>query len=76
MTDAELIKREKTLTAIGYMIVVFSVIMIFTGSFLVLTKTWKFNPYVVLPIALVFIIFLSGNNLKQIKKEKQARGLN
>jgi hypothetical protein len=73
MSNEELLKSEKALKPLTYMLLVASAVLLVMG--IVLTFKKGFNMLVVIPMALSPIMILNANSLKEIKKEKIARGL-
>ncbi|MET0461676.1 MAG: hypothetical protein ABW007_00925 [Chitinophagaceae bacterium] len=73
MSNEELIKSEKVLKTLTYMLLGASAVTLIIGIFLTIRN--GFNFLVIIPTTMTPIIVLNANSLKEIKKEKTARGL-
>lgn len=72
MSNEELLKNEKTLKISISVLIIGSVIILFTGIYLWLTKG-KFNAFLAIPFSLAVFLVLNAKSLKEIRKEKKAR---
>ncbi|MCG2613308.1 hypothetical protein LZZ85_03415 [Terrimonas sp. NA20] len=73
LSNEELIKNEKTLKASTYMLLGASVALLVIGIFLTFKQGFSF--LVIIPTTFTPIIIMNANSLKEIKKEKEVRGL-
>jgi len=71
MTTEELIKNQKTLKTVNTIFAVVLLMLFALNVYIVLRK--GFSAMNVVPIALLPILFLNLNNLKEIKKELDSR---
>jgi len=72
-TDEELISNEKKIKVLTIMLASSMIILFFT--FIVLAIKKGFNPIMIIPIGLLPLLIVNITNLKNIKKEKERRGL-
>lgn len=75
MSNEELLKQEKTLRISTGFLAGCALVMLFCGVYLMVTKERKFNAFLVIPISFIPIIALSAKSLKEIRKEKELRGI-
>ena len=73
MSNEELIKSEKTIKAMMYSLGFMSILLFVLGIYLVFKKGMV--AFIVIPIAFMPIFVINANSLKEIKKEREARGL-
>ncbi|MBO9660642.1 MAG: hypothetical protein J7527_17605 [Chitinophagaceae bacterium] len=73
MSNEELLKSEKALKTLTYMLLGALTVTLVIGIFLTIKQ--GFNILMVFPLTMAPILVLNGNSLKEIKKEKIARGL-
>jgi len=73
MSNEELLKQQKLLRVITYMLAGILLLLFTLTTFLSLKK--GFSALSVVPIALMPIVILNLNNLKEIKKELKSRNL-
>ncbi|WPO80794.1 redox-active disulfide protein 2 [Flavobacterium sp. KACC 22761] len=71
MSTEELIKNHKTLKTVNTIFAVVLIMLFALNIFIVCMK--GFSAMNVVPIALLPILFLNANNLKEIKKELESR---
>lgn len=71
MTTEELIKNQKTLKLVNTIFAVVLFMLFALNIFIVFMK--GFSAMNVVPIALLPILFLNINNLKEIKRELESR---
>ena len=72
-TDEELISNEKKIKVLTIMLASSMIVLFFT--FIVLAIKKGFNPIMIIPIGLLPLLIVNIMNLKNIKKEKERRGL-
>lgn len=73
MSNQELLKQQKLLRVITYMLAGMLLLLFALTTFLSLKK--GFSALSVVPIALMPIVILNLNSLKEIKKELKSRNL-
>ncbi|WP_026730661.1 hypothetical protein [Flavobacterium denitrificans] len=71
MSTEELIKNQKTLKTVNTIFAIALCILFALNIFIIYNK--GFSAMSVVPIALLPILFLNLNNLKEIKKELETR---
>lgn len=71
MTTEELIKKQKTLKTVNSIFAVVLLMLFALNVYIVLRK--GFSAMNVVPVALLPILFLNINNLKEIKRELESR---
>jgi len=71
MTTEELIKNQKTLKTVNTIFAVVLLMLFSLNVYIVLRK--GFSAMNVVPVALLPILFLNINNLKEIKRELESR---
>ncbi len=71
MTTEELIKNQKTLKTVNSIFAVVLLMLFALNVYIVLRK--GFSAMNVVPVALLPILFLNINNLKEIKRELESR---
>lgn len=72
-TDEELIRHEKKVQVLTIMLATSMIVLVFT--FIVLMIKKGFNPVMIVPIGLFPLLVVNIINLKNLKKEKEKRGL-
>lgn len=72
-TDEELISNEKKIKVLTIMLASSMIVLFCTFIVLVIKK--GFNPIMIIPIGLLPLLIVNIMNLKNIKKEKERRGL-
>jgi hypothetical protein len=73
MSTEELLKSEKVIKMLTGMLLGSVTVLLGLGIFLTIRN--GFNVLIVVPLALLPVVVLNANSLREIKKEKQARGL-
>ncbi|WP_431243156.1 hypothetical protein ACQ9BO_26875 [Flavobacterium sp. P21] len=71
MSNEELLKNEKLIKTMLYMLIFFALILFAAGIWLTIVKG-KFSALTVVPLSLGIIALANANNLKNLQKEKKA----
>ncbi|MHC0443412.1 hypothetical protein [Flavobacterium sp. 3-210] len=74
MSNEELLKNEKLVKTIFYILIFFALILLAAGIWLTIVKH-KFSALTVVPLSLGIIALANASNLKNLQKEKKSRGL-
>lgn len=73
MSNEELLKNEKTISAVTYTLAGMLLLLFGLGIFLTFKK--GFTALTVVPIALLPIVIINFSNIKKIKTERKLRNL-
>lgn len=74
MSNEELLKNEKLVKTMLYILIFFALILLAAGIWLTIVQH-KFSALTVVPLSLGIIALANANNLKALQKEKKSRGL-
>lgn len=74
MSNEELLKNEKLIKTMLYILIFFALILLAVGIWLTIVQH-KFSALTVIPLSLGIIALANANNLKTLQKEKKSRGL-
>lgn len=75
MPTEKLVKTEKLLKVIIYLLIIFSIVLFALGIYLMLHSEKSFIAIFTIPMGIGCMIILNAANLKAIQKELKARNL-